>query len=112
MNIMVNDACPNAEALSSITSQYRLLLKLVSTHISWFPPGLSTIFVVIPLSISPAIATSSFSLSIQSEILGGNLIWAVMFIVGAAGFVHSMTLTVGNNRDWREETPKNVQNGD
>jgi len=64
-------------------------------------------FVAIPSSIAPAIATSSFSLSIQSEILGGNLIWAVMFAVGTAGFAHSTTLNP-RDYDWREETPKNV----
>jgi len=67
--------------------------------------------VAIPESISPAIATSSFSLSIQSEILGGNLIWAALFVVGVAGFVHSMTLTT-TNRDWREEVPKDVRSGE
>ncbi len=104
---MVNNASPDADALSSINSEYSASLKTVSTHSSRLLSGLSTIFVSIPLSIAPAIATSSFSLSIQSKILGGNLIWAVWFAVATVGFVHSMTLTT-RNYDWREETPKNV----
>lgn len=53
------------------------------------------------MAIAPAFITSMFAFSIKSQILQGNLVWVVMFVVAATGFVHSLTLSEPE-KSWQE----------
>ncbi|EUC66729.1 MFS general substrate transporter, putative [Rhizoctonia solani AG-3 Rhs1AP] len=61
MGSMVNDASPSAEALSLIN-------------------GISQMSIVLPQAISPALANSLFAASVEKHILGGNLVWVLLFV--------------------------------
>ncbi|KAG8688077.1 hypothetical protein FRC11_006107 [Ceratobasidium sp. 423] len=81
MGTMVNDASPSAEALSLIN-------------------GISQISIVLPQAISPALANSLFAASVEKHILGGNLVWVLLFVFTCLAFVHSLTLREHED-DWR-----------
>ncbi|CAE7217237.1 unnamed protein product [Rhizoctonia solani] len=77
MGTMVNDASPSAEALS-----------------------ISQMSIVLPQAISPALANSLFAASVEKHILGGNLVWVLLFLFTCLAFVHSLTLKEHED-DWR-----------
>lgn len=81
MGSMVNDASPSAEALSLIN-------------------GISQMSIVLPQAISPALANSLFAASVEKHILGGNLVWVVLFIFTCLGAMHSLLLKEAEE-DWR-----------
>ncbi|KAJ1311352.1 hypothetical protein OPQ81_009845 [Rhizoctonia solani] len=81
MGSMVNDASPSAEALSLIN-------------------GISQISIVLPQAISPALANSLFAVSVDKHLLGGNLVWVLLFVFTCLGFLHSLTLREHED-DWR-----------
>ncbi|KAL5641213.1 hypothetical protein ACGC1H_001631 [Rhizoctonia solani] len=81
MGTMVNDASPSAEALSLIN-------------------GISQMSIVLPQAISPALANSLFAASVEKHILGGNLVWVLLFVFTCLAFLHSLTLREHED-DWR-----------
>ncbi|QRW19238.1 major facilitator superfamily transporter [Rhizoctonia solani] len=91
MGTMVNDASPSAEALSLIN-------------------GISQISIVLPQAISPALANSLFAVSVDKHLLGGNLVWVLLFVfrsvlikadwIACLAFLHSLTLREHED-DWR-----------
>ncbi|KAF8609315.1 MFS general substrate transporter [Ceratobasidium sp. AG-I] len=81
MGSMVTDASPSAEALSLIN-------------------GISQMSIVLPQAISPALANSLFAASVEKHILGGNLVWLLLFIFTCLAAVHSLTLKEPED-DWR-----------
>ncbi|CAE6457520.1 unnamed protein product [Rhizoctonia solani] len=81
MGTMVNDASPSAEALSLIN-------------------GISQISIVLPQAISPALANSLFAASVDKHLLGGNLVWVLLFVFTCLAFLHSLTLQEHED-DWR-----------
>ncbi|CCO26957.1 hypothetical protein BN14_00990 [Rhizoctonia solani AG-1 IB] len=81
MGTMVNDASPSAEALSLIN-------------------GISQISIVLPQAISPALANSLFAASVDKHLLGGNLVWVLLFVFTCLAFLHSLTLKEHED-DWR-----------
>ena len=74
--------------------------------------------IVLPQAISPALANSLFAASVEKHILGGNLVWLLLFIfstyftfspersltrnlpVACLAAVHSLTLKEPED-DWR-----------
>lgn len=85
-SIMVNDAAPSADSLATINA-------------------ISQMTIVLPQAIAPALGTSMFAASIQSSLLGGNMIWAVLFVFSMIVAIHSYTLSEPDT-DWREEKEK------
>ena len=55
----------------------------------------------LPMAIAPAMTTSLFAYSIKYEVLGGHLIWVVLFAIGTSGFLFSLTLQEPTH-DWRK----------
>lgn len=53
------------------------------------------------MAIAPALVTSLFAFSIQSPILAGNIVYAVLLIITVAGAVHSFSLS--EKTDYRDE---------
>ena len=78
---------------------------------------------VLPQAIAPALGTSMFAASIESPLLGGNMIWAILLVFCGFLFrdllsfgslfcatativaVHSFTLSEPDT-DWREQKEK------
>ncbi|KAL5520137.1 hypothetical protein ACEPAG_1797 [Sanghuangporus baumii] len=62
-SVLINDAAPSADSLAAIN-------------------GISQMVMLLPQAIVPAAVASLFAWSISSNILGGNLIWIVLIIIG------------------------------
>ncbi|THH11149.1 hypothetical protein EW145_g841 [Phellinidium pouzarii] len=82
-SVMINDAAPSAESLAAIN-------------------GISQMAIVLPEAVAPAFVTSMFAYSVSSGILGGNLIWIIMFGVGCVASIHCLILKEPTY-DWRKE---------
>ena len=44
------------------------------------------------MALAPVSVTSLFAFSIESQILGGNLVYVVMLVLSVVGAVHSLAL--------------------
>lgn len=53
------------------------------------------------MAIAPALVTSLFAFSIQSPILAGNIVYAVLLVITIAGAVHSFSLS--EKTDYHDE---------
>ncbi|KAF8761672.1 MFS general substrate transporter [Rhizoctonia solani] len=71
---------------------------------------ISQISIVLPQAISPALANSLFAVSVDKHLLGGNLVWVLLFVfrsvlikadwIACLAFLHSLTLREHED-DWR-----------
>ncbi|GJJ15263.1 hypothetical protein Clacol_009539 [Clathrus columnatus] len=84
MHVMVTDASPSQNALSTIN-------------------GICHVFTILPQALAPATATVLFAYSIKSQIVGGQLIWVVLFTITCVGALHSLTLKEATH-NWRNQT--------
>ncbi|KAB5591431.1 zinc induced facilitator 1 protein [Ceratobasidium theobromae] len=62
--------------------------------------GISQISIVLPQTISPALANSLFAASVDKHIMGGNFVWVLLFVFTCLGFLHSLALKEPQD-DWR-----------
>lgn len=82
IGMLATDASPSAAALSGINGIIQMSLTL-------------------PQVITPAFSNSFFAYSIEhDDILGGQLVWAVFFIIACASAMHSLFLKEATD-DWR-----------
>ncbi|KAF8585705.1 MFS general substrate transporter [Ramaria rubella] len=82
MSIMVMNAVPSSSSLATIN-------------------GLSQMTVTFSQAIAPGAASSLFAFSINSGIVGGNLIWIIFFAFTCAAALHSASLKESAS-DWRD----------
>lgn len=54
--------------------------------------GLAQMVQNLMMAIAPAFVTNLFAFSIESRILGGDLVYVVMLGLGVVGALHSLTL--------------------
>ncbi|KAI5122012.1 hypothetical protein M0805_008004 [Coniferiporia weirii] len=71
--IVVIEAAPNAESLAVVNG----LAQMVQTF---------------TMALAPAFVTNLFAYSVESQILGGNLIYAVMLAMACLGALHALTI--------------------
>ena len=81
--VIINDATPSADALAAVN-------------------GLSQMVIVLSEALGPAAATSLFAFSKSSNVLNGNLVWVVLFVVSCATALHCGTLKEPSH-DWRKD---------
>ncbi|KDQ14669.1 hypothetical protein BOTBODRAFT_55194 [Botryobasidium botryosum FD-172 SS1] len=82
--LLVKNAAPNKQALGSMY-------------------GLSQTCSSIARSISPAFVSSLFAWSAEHELLGGNLVWVIMFALGAVGVFAAMNVIDGSEIQKEQE---------
>lgn len=63
--------------------------------------GVAQTFQALMMAIAPALVTSLFAFSIQSPILAGNIVYAILLIITVAGAVHSFSLS--EKTDYHDE---------
>ncbi|KAF8590893.1 MFS general substrate transporter [Ramaria rubella] len=83
ISIMVTNAAPSAGDLSTIN-------------------GLSQMASAISQAIAPALVTSLFAIFIRGDLVGGNILWILLFTFTCVAALHSMTLHEPTF-DWRNE---------
>ncbi|KAG8720098.1 hypothetical protein FRC08_001199 [Ceratobasidium sp. 394] len=71
--MMVNQAAPSPQALSQLV-------------------GISQSILAIGQCMAPVITLSIFEFSIKSNILEGNVVWMILFVISAVASAHSFTL--------------------
>lgn len=94
IGIMTNNASPSADALATINGMGDSLFLVLSrrtTHPRTLNFSLSLYFSTnqgllqmtenLPQAIVPAFATSTFAVSVDRQILGGNLHWVIFFVL-------------------------------
>lgn len=89
--VIINDAAPTADALGAVN-------------------GLSQMVIVLSEAVAPAVGTALFAVSKSSlrGVMGGNLIWVVLFGVSCGTAMHCWTLEEASH-DWRKEWEEDVE---
>ena len=63
-----------------------------SNYVDSYDKGLAQTMQALMMAISPALVTSLFAFSIQSQIFGGNLVYLVLLLIGVIGVVQAFSL--------------------
>ena len=70
--------------------------------------GMGQMALSLAMAFAPAFITTLFAFSVENKMLGGNLPWIVLIIIGSISFLHTLTLKESAH-DWREDVKDELE---